>query len=161
MLDPFGRIKQTCEQCGWTVPSVLNAKDQGPIVTEDNVRITDRVTDFCCPVCRDDHQLHVAMLINTQVVCCRQCQGFLVDSESFGALIQSLRAAYAGADDQPVMIDNAALKITIQCPACQQTMFTHPYYGAGNAVINSCSRCNLNWFDAGELSSLIRAPGIR
>jgi Zn-finger nucleic acid-binding protein len=38
-------------------------------------------------------------------------------------------------------------------------MDTHYYAGGGNVVIDDCSRCELNWLDAGELMSIVRAPG--
>ena len=37
---------------------------------------------------------------------------------------------------------------------CHKPMDTHPYYGGGNAVIDTCPRCQLVWLDAGELTVL-------
>jgi Zn-finger nucleic acid-binding protein len=37
-------------------------------------------------------------------------------------------------------------------------MDTHYYAGGGNVVIDDCSRCELNWLDAGELMAIARAP---
>jgi Zn-finger nucleic acid-binding protein len=35
----------------------------------------------------------------------------------------------------------------------------HPYYGPGNVVIDTCSRCDLIWLDFGELKQIADAPG--
>ena len=37
-------------------------------------------------------------------------------------------------------------------------MDTHFYAGGGNVVLDDCSRCELNWLDAGEFMSIARAP---
>jgi Zn-finger nucleic acid-binding protein len=38
-------------------------------------------------------------------------------------------------------------------------MNTHPYYGPGSIVIDSCGNCGLVWLDGGELETVINAPG--
>ena len=38
-------------------------------------------------------------------------------------------------------------------------MITHPYYGPGNVVIDSCEPCELVWLDFGELRQIVDAPG--
>jgi hypothetical protein len=38
-------------------------------------------------------------------------------------------------------------------------MATHPYYGPGNVVIDSCESCDLLWLDFGELKQIVDAPG--
>lgn len=161
LQDPFGRVKETCDRCGWIATSEQELQqDTGPVATADEVTITGRGTEFLCPACIDSN-LNVATILRTQVCCCPQCQGFLVDSETLGMLIQTLRATYSGAEDRPVVIDQNDLRKTLNCPTCCQTMFTHPYHGPGNAVINSCNTCKLSWFDAGEFATIIRAPGLR
>jgi Zn-finger nucleic acid-binding protein len=37
-------------------------------------------------------------------------------------------------------------------------MDTHYYAGPGNIVIDDCPSCELNWLDAGELMTIVRAP---
>lgn len=161
LQDPFGRVKEVCDQCGWNSSAEKEVLvESGPRSTADQIEITERSTDFSCPICHDQN-LHVATLIRTQVCCCPGCHGFLIDSETLGDLIQLLRAGYTGPDDRPELVDQRALQKKMNCPTCLEKMFTHVYYGTGNAVINSCNRCHLNWFDAGELTSIIRAPGIR
>jgi hypothetical protein len=36
---------------------------------------------------------------------------------------------------------------------------THPYYGPGNVVLDSCESCELVWLDFGELKQIVDAPG--
>jgi Zn-finger nucleic acid-binding protein len=119
-----------------------------------------KATDFFCPICLEV-RLEVGTLHGTEVCCCPACQGFVVDSATFGALIENLRAEYCGPDDRPVPMNPADLELSILCPACFSPMYTHPYYGPGNEIINSCSGCQINWLDAGELTKIIRAPGRR
>ena len=38
-------------------------------------------------------------------------------------------------------------------------MSTHPYYGPGNIVIDSCEGCDAVWLDFGELTQITDAPG--
>ena len=38
-------------------------------------------------------------------------------------------------------------------------MATHPYYGPGNVVLDSCGACDLVWLDFGELKQIVDAPG--
>ncbi len=38
-------------------------------------------------------------------------------------------------------------------------MDTHPYYGPGNVVIDSCESCQAVWLDFGELRQIVNAPG--
>ena len=38
-------------------------------------------------------------------------------------------------------------------------METHPYYGPGTFVIDSCVPCNVLWLDYGELERAVNAPG--
>ena len=38
-------------------------------------------------------------------------------------------------------------------------MITHPYFGPGNVVIDSCEHCELVWLDFGELQQIVDAPG--
>ena len=38
-------------------------------------------------------------------------------------------------------------------------MSTHPYYGPGNIVIDTCAGCGVIWLDFGELNRVVAAPG--
>ncbi len=47
---------------------------------------------------------------------------------------------------------------TLQCPSCGQPFVSHHYGGPGNVVIDTCSRCLVNWLDQGELRRIALAP---
>jgi Zn-finger nucleic acid-binding protein len=42
---------------------------------------------------------------------------------------------------------------------CAADMSTHPYYGPGNVVIDTCDACHVVWLDFGELRQIADAPG--
>jgi Zn-finger nucleic acid-binding protein len=125
-----------------------------------DIRFSEKRAGFRCPVCRDQ-DLAVANVADTQAACCGGCRGLLIDSVSLGAIIQSLRATYRGSDDRPHPLNAGELNGRLMCPVCRNAMYTHPYHGPGNVVINSCSGCQLTWLDDGELASIIQAPGRR
>lgn len=127
---------------------------------EDSLRSTDKVTEFQCPRCKI--ALEVGTLRGHVDVCyCPNCRGFVIDCDTLGSWITELRAAYAGPDDQPLALDPQELDVRRDCPACQEPLEAHPYYGPGNSVIDTCTHCRLAWFDHGELAWIVRAPGLR
>jgi hypothetical protein len=40
-------------------------------------------------------------------------------------------------------------------------METHPYYGPGNIVVDTCSECGYLWLDHGEISRVENASFVR
>ena len=105
---------------------------------------TGRVTQFHCPSCVDV-ALEVGKLAGVEVLFCLQCNGFVMDNETCGGLIGNLRAMYTGPDQMPKPLDQGALEVQVSCPACCEPIEVHPYYGPGNAVIDSCIHCKLVW----------------
>ena len=59
----------------------------------------------------------------------------------------------------PRPLDREALARSLTCPSCLRDMSTHPYYGPGNVVIDTCDACNVVWLDFGELQQIVDAPG--
>ena len=59
----------------------------------------------------------------------------------------------------PAPLDRRALARELSCPQCGTRLDTYPYGGPGNAVIDSCPRCQLIWLDYGEFRQIIDAPG--
>lgn len=117
-------------------------------------------TEFQCPKCV--LPLEVGILDSGSQVCfCSNCRGFVTPTQSLGMIINSLRAQYQGPDDRPFPIDPNELDRFDNCPACLEKMDSHPYYGPGNVVLNTCNACHLAWLDHGELAKIIRAPGPR
>ena len=47
----------------------------------------------------------------------------------------------------------------MSCPRCASQLATHPYYGPGNVVIDTCAQCDVVWLDFGELKQIVDAPG--
>jgi len=121
---------------------------------------TDRMTEFRCPVC-EEQNLGVGTISGFQVCYCHGCRGFVLPQKDFQDLVNVLRATYPGPEDRPVPIDQMELHQKRNCPACVQPMETHPYYGPGNAVIDSCRFCGLVWLDQTELVTIQKAPGRR
>ncbi len=140
--------------------AAMNNKIEDVCQGDDQITWSDRAIDFFCPVCVEPH-LYVGDLVGTQICGCVECKGFLIDSATFGSIIQVLRGQYQGREDIPELMDVKQLDLVLDCPACQAHMYTHPYHGPGTVVVNSCGECQLNWLDAGELTKIVRAPGRR
>ncbi|HET7218288.1 MAG TPA: zf-TFIIB domain-containing protein [Vicinamibacterales bacterium] len=90
---------------------------------------------------------------------CRNCRGILIARSGFATVVQKRRA---WALDQPgpaIPLDRSHLERKLSCPMCNQRMETHPYFGPGNVVIDSCAGCELVWLDFGELKQIVAAPG--
>ena len=128
-------------------------------VCHQEFRFQGQDTAFICPVCREPN-LQIAVSGETQVCACPQCSGFVIDSDSLARVIQGIRKEYVG-KEQISPFDSSQLDEIRNCPACFQQMQTHPYYGPGNAVIDSCIHCQLTWLDGTELTKIKIAPGIR
>ena len=81
-------------------------------------------------------------------------------NDAFGTVIRERRARRsAGSFCVSDPLDPTEYDRTIQCPSCHQQMEVHPYYGPGNAVIDSCSSCEVLWLDHAELTSIEQAAG--
>ncbi|HEX6975282.1 MAG TPA: zf-TFIIB domain-containing protein [Vicinamibacterales bacterium] len=125
----------------------------------DGVQVIDRPSPSpSCPAC-------AAPLVNSRldgtvsVRHCEQCRGLLIACADFADVVARRRARASGAPATPVPLDPRELKRQLACPVCHETMDVHPYYGPGNVVIDTCSRCNLVWVDGGELQQITDAPG--
>jgi Zn-finger nucleic acid-binding protein len=125
----------------------------------DGVEVLARSTDAKpCPLC--SAPLARALLDDSCVVeHCETCRGVLVARAGFGEAVARRRAAAAGPPAPAVPIDHRELQRRITCPSCRRPMDVHPYYGPGNVIIDTCSRCDLVWMDHGELKQITDAPG--
>ena len=118
----------------------------------------DLGTPSPCVVCRQP--LASAMLDEKHDVrYCRNCRGALLPRTSFAAVVQQRRAWALDTPAPPVALNRSELDRKVTCPACSHAMTTHPYYGPGNVVIDSCVSCELVWLDFGELEQIVKAPG--
>jgi Zn-finger nucleic acid-binding protein len=126
---------------------------------DDGVRlVSDGPQAANCAVC--DRPLTSAMLDETHAVrYCRNCRGVLIPRRGFAAVVQHRRAWATGAPGPAVPFDADELQRKVRCPVCKTRMTTHPYYGPGNVVLDSCGTCDLVWLDFGELKQIVDAPG--
>ncbi len=76
---------------------------------------------------------------------CPRCQGLLLARPAFGETVHTRRLWAGGPTDPPRMQDGSELHRAVDCPACRRRMQTHPYYGPGMLIIDTCDRCNLIW----------------
>jgi Zn-finger nucleic acid-binding protein len=140
-----------CEYCGTY---------SFPTESHDGVRLLGQTTvRERCPLCGEP--LNRARLDERHpVLQCERCEGLLIDRERFSETLER-RRGWAGSQPDPVRpLDRSELKRRLKCPRCRTPMSTHPYYGAGNVVIDTCDRCNLIWLDRGEMGRLVNAPGL-
>lgn len=126
-----------------------------PQLTEDGVRLLGDSSNHDCPVCRVG--LKPAAMEGRRLLHCTSCGGVLVGQALFAGIVQALRARHRGEPAPPQPITDEELARRVCCPHCKHPMEAHPYYGPGNAVLDSCGRCGLIWCDRGEIATLGRA----
>jgi Zn-finger nucleic acid-binding protein len=127
-----------------------------PPEAEDGVRILDQQSSLACPVCAAP--LAHAAMAHHRVLYCAHCHGSLIKMEEFSSLLGDLRSRWRESPATPHPPEAQELRRRMNCPQCSRPMDTHYYSGPGNIVIDDCSRCELDWLDAGELMTMVRAP---
>lgn len=148
-----GRDYFACEYCtSFQFPSEAPA-------AVDFVKVLGEESDLSCPVC--DVPLVAASIDQRRVLHCERCRGVLATNAEFAEIVKLRRASYEGTDRIPAPLDPEQLKRAVRCPSCGGVMDVHPYYGPGNVVVDTCSRCTLIWLDHGEISVIEKAPGRR
>jgi Zn-finger nucleic acid-binding protein len=111
-----------------------------------------------CPVC--GKTLAAALLDEAhEAHYCRNCRGVLLSRGTFADVVRSRRAWASAPPAESVPLSRADLERRRTCPLCQRNLATHPYYGPGNVVIDSCDTCDVIWLDFGELKQIVDAPG--
>jgi LSD1 subclass zinc finger protein len=143
-----GRESLTCEYCRTVYLPEKN---------DDGVRVFDQPSEFLCPVC--EAPLFHAAMERQRILYCTRCRGSLIPMAVFVVLVRDLRARRGGAAGISPAPDRREFDRRTRCPQCGAPMDTHYYAGGGNVVLDDCSRCEWNWLDAGELMSIVRAPG--
>jgi Zn-finger nucleic acid-binding protein len=131
-----------------------------PETTADQgVRVLGQGSEaLACPVCTKS--LASAVLDGLHSVhYCQNCRGVLLPRGSFAEAVQKRRAWATGPPIAPARLERSELDRRLICPRCRVRMNTHPYYGPGNVVIDSCDRCDAIWLDFGELKQIESAPG--
>ena len=120
------------------------------------VRVLGEPAPQSCPVCGVP-LLHAA-IDRVRILHCGRCRGTLIPMGAFVLLVEELRARQNPSARPLPALDPKDLNRHIHCPRCGRPMDTHPYLGPGNVVIDSCSECEINWLDYGELMRIVRAP---
>ena len=121
----------------------------------DYVELLDETSNLC-PLCTTP--LSTSRLEGHPLLCCARCFGMLIDMNRFVTLIDAVRAREERSLRIALPRRQNPTDRTINCPACAQPMLGHIYAGPGNAVIDSCERCQVNWLDPGELHRIAVAP---
>jgi Zn-finger nucleic acid-binding protein len=127
-----------------------------PDPNEDGVRVLGVTAAERCPVCAVP--LVSASVAGVRMSYCEKCRGMLFEMGNFVGVVEELRARGDRSPAPPHPIEPRELDRRLTCPRCQQPMDTHPYGGPGNIVIDSCSACELDWLDYGELRRVASAP---
>jgi Zn-finger nucleic acid-binding protein len=125
-----------------------------PHDTGDGICPTEDAAGVSCPVCAVP--LVTAVIDGETVAYCGRCRGFLTLIPTFGGVVEKRRSLHGPNEQQPAPFDPAELKRVLKCPKCHLRMEAHPYFGGGNAVVDTCERCRLIWLDAGELAIIER-----
>jgi Zn-finger nucleic acid-binding protein len=125
-----------------------------PEETGDGVAPLEDPAGCDCPVCHVP--LHHALIDGQPAAYCGRCRGFLAATATFGLIVAKRRALHGSHEQISEPFDRAELKRMLHCPSCHQRMDAHPYFGGGNAVVDTCERCGLIWLDAGELAIIER-----
>lgn len=145
-MEPVGNRKHLhCEHCG---------NFHFPEETGDGVSLLAEWAGLDCPVC--SQALQKAQIEGEAVNYCDRCRGFLTTTVAFSRVVAKRRQTHGPHEQINDPFDPAELRRRLKCPQCHLFMETHPYYGGGNAVVDTCERCGFIWLDAGELAVLER-----
>jgi len=127
-----------------------------PEANADGVRVLEEPASEACPVCAIP--LVQASMSGRRFLYCTRCHGALVAMEAFVGLTEELRSHRDTSSEGARQPDWNDLNRKASCPKCGHRMDTHPYYGPGNVIIDSCESCSVIWLDYGELERIVRAP---
>ncbi len=148
-LNP-GRHYYHCEYCG---------SYYFPAGSPDGLRFLGQALEgWECPLCHAPLAL-VSLDDRWHGYHCQKCRGLLLQRPAFAQTVQSRRAWAKQPPTAPQPLNRAELARRLYCPRCRQFMATHPYYGPGTIVIDTCPHCDLIWLDYGELAQAVNAPG--
>ena len=159
-----------CQKCGGTAEVVAGQQYHNCVycgsliqlaeISEDRILPTGITLDCSCPTC--DQPMQTGLIEKRRALFCGACFGILIRHADFAGIIQERQARRSGREPaEPRPIDPESFKRQIECPACRQKMETHPYYGPGNIVVDTCSACGYLWLDHGEMSRVENASFVR
>ncbi len=138
----------------------VGSPNESELLAADGVVPLGRELNSSCPCC--DVPLRAGEIDGHPVLYCGECGGVLMRNGAFGTVLRDRRSRHVDGEPADVrpLDRNAALR-EIDCPSCGRRMETHPYYGPGNVMIDSCSHCELVWLDHAELADLASAVAPR
>jgi Zn-finger nucleic acid-binding protein len=128
-----------------------------PTPSKEGVRSLGQTSGVTCPACQ--RELELASVKGRRILHCPNCQGLLTKRPTFLRIVRERRNEAEVPPDPPRPLNRAELDRTLICPFCDRVMDTHPYYGPGNVVLDSCAHCGVIWLDFGELGIIVNAPG--
>ena len=139
-----------CEFCG-----AYHFPNESP----DGIRLLGPAPEkLPCPVCGES--LSIALLDDVyRGHQCPECRGLLLETAVFRDIVMRRRAGTTAPPEPPRPRNLAELERRLPCPRCGQTLDTHPYYGPGNIIIDTCNTCHTVWLDPKELARVVNAPG--
>lgn len=126
-----------------------------PDATDEGVRPLGEPAGARCPECREE--LVTASAEEVPVRFCPNCRGILAFPPEFSEILRRWRGVPGQAVRQPEKISEVELARKVDCPFCAVPMHAHPYFGPGNAVIDTCDECLAIWLDHSELSVIAEA----
>lgn len=137
-----------CDYC-----TAFHFPEEAPV---DGVRVLDEDAELDCPVCH--RPLKEASIEGNRALHCTACKGVLANRGAFTFILQSRRHRARNLHPAPPRpLNPEDLERVVSCPSCGQRMDTHPYYGPGAVVIDTCGRCALIWLDRGEIDTIVSA----
>ena len=126
---------------------------------DDGIRIVgDTAQPMACAVC--SKPLTMAMLDETQPISIlpelprRADRAEVLRGGCAEAALLGYRYSRAGRSSNP-----KSSRAKCAARRALDRWLTHPYYGPGNVVLDSCEKCELVWLDFGELRQIVDAPG--
>jgi len=128
-----------------------------PKESDDGVKVLGEISEVRCPM--DKTLLVTASISKIDVLHCTTCRGLLIKQPLFRTIVEYRRALSPALDQPPPPWKPHEEKRRLQCPICDGSMDHHLYYGPGNVMIDTCTRCTVVWLDHGELSNMVNAPG--
>lgn len=126
--------------------------------TDEGIKVIGTPSDMECPVCKKE--LVLARLEGSEIFYCTKCHGYLCPQFSFGVIVETRRSLRDTPKFLPKPLDPQSYKRKLNCPKCNQVMATHPYFGPGPVMIDTCPNCKWIWIDHGELKIMAK-PVIR
>jgi Zn-finger nucleic acid-binding protein len=168
----------SCEYCGASY--TLNERDLGKICPGCFARVSTRgefchhcgeplsaemaageTTDIACPVCGSDRQLTGRHIGGHDLLECTGCLGLWIGHESFRKLRDQAKQGnplegLAGNVVQPVGNPGSQRgPLYRTCPVCD-SMMNRRNFGSGSGVIIDYCKDHGVWFDAEELTNILR-----